>query len=223
MQLVIFGATGMVGKHLVQQSLFKGHKVKAFGRNVFTTILPKDDNIELIQGALFDEGQVFHAIKNCDAVLSALGGSITDTDVTRSLGMKNIVAQMQKAKVKRIIAVGGMGILNADETTLLMDAEDFPKEYKPVSQEHLKAYEFLKSSALDWTFVCPPDIIDAGPTGTFITAANYPPTPNTYKINAGDLSLFMINELEKNEYVQQRVGISADGNTDEADLTDLNG
>jgi hypothetical protein len=208
MQIAIFGATGMVGKQLVQQSLFKGHHVKAFGRNVFTTDLPKDDKVELIQGALFDEGQVFNAIKGCDAVLSALGGSFTGTDVTRSLGMKNIVAQMQKAGVKRIVAIGGMGVLNADENTLLMDTEEFPQEYAAVSKEHLKAFEFLKLSSLDWTFVCPPDIIDDGPTGEFITAANYPPLPNKYKINAGDLALFMVNEIEKKEYVQQRVGIS---------------
>ncbi len=55
MQITIFGATGLVGKQLVQQALFKGYKVKAFGRNVFTEDFPKDDNLELIHGALFDE------------------------------------------------------------------------------------------------------------------------------------------------------------------------
>ncbi len=58
MQIVIFGATGMVGRQLVKQALFKGHRVKAFGRNVFTEELPKDDLLELVQGALFDEEQV---------------------------------------------------------------------------------------------------------------------------------------------------------------------
>ncbi|MBK7883067.1 MAG: NAD(P)H-binding protein [Chitinophagaceae bacterium] len=105
-----------------------------------------------------------------------MGGPFTGTDLTRSLGMKNIIAQMQKAMVKRIIAVGGMGVLNADDNTYLMDTEDFPAEYEAVSKEHFKAFEALKTSTLDWTFVCPPDIIDAGPTGSFVTAANYPPT-----------------------------------------------
>ena len=99
----------MVGKYLVKQALHNGHHVKAYGRNVFTEELPKNDNLELVQGALFDEGQVYKALKGCDGVLSALGGSATETDVTRSLGMKNIAAQMQKAKVRRIVAVGGMG------------------------------------------------------------------------------------------------------------------
>ena len=214
MNLIIFGATGTVGKQLVQQALFNGNHVKAFGRNVFTTDYLETENLQLVQGALFDEGEVYNAIKNCDAVLSALGGGFDGNDKTRSLGMKNIITQMKKANLKRIIAIGGMGILNADpqdtanENTLLIDKDDYPPEYIPVGREHQKAYTQLTESGLDWTFVCPPDIINDGPTGVYITAEDYPPSPNKYKINAGDLSMFMLNELEKNEYVKHRVGIS---------------
>ena len=208
MQIIIFGATDMVGKQLLKQALYKGHRVKAFGRNVFTEGLPEDGQLELVQGALFDESQVYKAIEGCDAVLSALGGDSTGADFTRSLGMKNIVAQMQKAGVGRIVAVGGMGSLKADDDTLVMDQPGYPTKFLPVSREHLKAYEILKASTLDWTVVCPPDIINAESTGNFNTAADYPPTPNSYKINAGDLALFMLSEMEKKEFVHHRVGIA---------------
>ena len=48
MTITIFGATGMVGKQLVQQALFKGHTVKAFGRNVFAELPMEEDNLQLI-------------------------------------------------------------------------------------------------------------------------------------------------------------------------------
>ena len=208
MNLIVFGATGMVGKQLVQQALFNDHHVKAFGRNVYTTDLPDNKNLELVQGALFDESEVYKAIRGCDAVLSAIGGGFDGSDKTRTLGMKNIIAQMKKANLKRIIAIGGLGVLNADENSLLIDGEDYPPEYKPVGKEHQKAWEYLRDSGLDWTFVCPPDIINEGPTGAYITEANYPPTLNKMRINAGDLAMFMLNELSKNEYIKQRVGIS---------------
>jgi putative NADH-flavin reductase len=214
MKLIIFGATGTVGKQLVQQALFNGDHVRAFGRNVYTAdYLPvestvKTENLQLVQGALFDESEVFNAINGCDAVLSAIGGSSDGSDRTRTLGMKNIIKQMRKAGVKRIIGIGGMGILNAGEKTLLMDEESFPPEYLAVSMEHKKSYEMLADSGLDWTFVCPPNIIDAGPTGSCTSNADFPPEKNIFKINAGDLSMFMLNELEKNEFVKQRVGIS---------------
>ena len=208
MNIIIFGATGMVGKQLVQQALFGKHHVKAFGRNVYTTDYLQTENLQLVQGALFDEGEVYNAIKGCDAVISAIGGSMDGTDKTRTLGMKNIIKQMQKTDVKRIIGIGGLGVLNADENSLLVDKDDYPAEYKAVGLEHKKAYELLNESGLDWTFVCPPNIINEGPTGSYTTNANYPPDQNNYKINAGDLSMFMLNELGKNEYVKQRVGIS---------------
>jgi uncharacterized protein len=208
MNIIIFGATGQVGKQLVQQALFKGHTVKAFGRNVFSEFETDTPNLELIKGALFDASEVKAAVKDSDAVLSALGGSTDGTDKTRTLGIKNIITQMEATGVKRIIAVGGLGVLNADEDTLLVDTKDYPKEYIPVGKEHQQAYEYLKASNLNWTFVCPPNIINADATGSFTTNTNYPPEVNNYKINAGDLALFMLKELEQNDYVKERVGIS---------------
>jgi len=209
MKIIIFGATGMVGKQLVKQSLNKGHHVIAFGRNVHTAGFPDNEMLQIIQGALFDQQQVFDALKNCEAVLSALGGASDGNDKTRSLGMKNIVEQMTRSNVSRIVAVGGMGSLNvADDDDIILNTPSYPKQFLPVGKEHYKAFEYLKASELSWTMVCPPDIIDADATGLFHTAANYLPQPNQYRINAGDLALFMLNELEKNEFVHQRVGIS---------------
>ena len=207
MHIIIFGATGQAGLQLVKQALWKGHTVKAFGRNVYDIIDMENERLTLIKGALFDEAEVREAIKGTDAVLSALGGAFDGTDKTRSLGMKNIAAQMEATGVRRIIGIGGMGVLNADEKHLLLETEGYPAEYLPVGGEHLAAYEILKQSNLDWTFVCPPDIVNAEATGSFHTRADYPPEP-VKSITTGDLALFMLGELEKNEFARKRVGIS---------------
>ncbi|MEN9569927.1 MAG: hypothetical protein RL172_1158 [Bacteroidota bacterium] len=208
MKLIVFGATGTAGKQLVKQALLNGASVKAFGRNVFVDDFPQADRLELLQGALFDEGQVLHALKDCEVVLSALGGAIDGTDKTRSLGIKNIVAQMKKAGVKRIIAVGGMGVLEDEEGHWLMDDEDFPKEYLAVSQEHKKALECLQQSGLEWTFVCPVMVIDGAATGLYKTAAGHLPVNHSAGVLAGDLALCMLNEITARQYLQQKVGIS---------------
>ncbi|HEY6435847.1 MAG TPA: hypothetical protein VIY47_04600, partial [Ignavibacteriaceae bacterium] len=98
---------------------------------------------------------------------------------------------------------------NSEEGKLIMDMPDFTPEYIPVSLEHLKAYNFLLASKLQWTFVCPPDIIDAAATGIYTTNVDYPPVKNKFQINSGDLALFMLNELTKNDFVRQKVGISS--------------
>ncbi|MEJ8819583.1 NAD(P)-dependent oxidoreductase [Lacibacter sp. H407] len=207
MKLIVFGATGQVGVQLVKQALWRGYEVKAYGRNVFDLKI-EDEKLELVKGALFDAGEVLRALKGCDAVLSVIGGAFDGTDKARSLGMKNIVEQMKKANVKRIVALGGMGVLNSTDEKMLMDEQDYPKEYLPVGIEHRKAYEYLQASGLHWTFVCSPDIMNDGPTGSYSIRKDYPP-PNANHINAGDLAQFMLNELERNEFVESRVGISA--------------
>ena len=192
----------------MRQALYNGDSVRAFGRNVFTSDLPDDERLERIQGALFDTGQVSGAVKGCDAVLSALGGGIDGNDKTRSLGMKNIIAQMEKNGVKRIIGIGGLGVLDAPDGTMLLDSPDYPEAYRAVGEEHRKAWEALRQSKLNWTFVCPPDIHDQQASGSFHTAADVAPAPNNYHIKAGDLALFMLRELRQNEYQHKRVGIS---------------
>jgi uncharacterized protein len=208
MNVIVFGATGQVGLQLVKQALWRGHSVKAYGRNVYEMDI-ENEKLEKIKGGLFDASDILHAIKGTDAVLSAIGGAFDGSDKARSLGMKTIIAQMQKASVNRIVALGNMSILNFDEESLIIDQENYPEEFLPVGNEHRKAYEYLKNSMLNWTFVCSPDIMNDGPTGNYITTKDYPPQPNKNHINAGDLAQFMLNELEKNEYVKSRVGISA--------------
>ena len=211
MVITVFGATGQVGSSIVRQALANNHHVKAFGRNIEKWIDEdlRNDHFEVMKGYVFDEKEVFNAVKGSDAVLSALGGSMDGTDKARSLGMKNIIKQMEKAGVKRLIGLGGMGVLNADEDTYLLDTPTYPEEYLAVGREHLQAFLFAKASSLDWTFVCPPDILDKDATGHYITQADYPPDPNIFKIAAGDIADFMLNELTKNEYIHHRVGISA--------------
>lgn len=205
--ITVFGATGMVGKEIVKQALFKEYAVKAFGRNVYTAGFPDDPRLQLIQGALFDETQVLDAIKGSDAVLSVLGGGIDGIDKTRSLGIKNIITQMHRAGVSRIIAVGGLGCLDNTEGRLIMESKDFPKAFLPVSKEHYTAYTYLKNSDLKWTFVCPPDLVNAPVTGHYQVLENHPAT-GIQKINTGDLAMFMLKELLENKFVQTRVGIS---------------
>lgn len=207
MKVVIFGATGQVGKYLVQQALLMGHQVRAFGRNVHE--LPDENHLlEKIKGAVFDPGEVFSAINGTDAVVSALGGSFDGLDKTRSLGIKNIISQMNAAGVKRIVALGGAGILDHPEGGLVIDHASYPPEYVPVGKEHQKAWEALRASDLDWTFVCSPDIIDAPVSGKFLTDINRLPEGGKGSINAGDLALCMLQELDKNDHLKERIGIS---------------
>ena len=211
MIITVFGATGMVGNKIVRTALLLGHTVRAFGRNI-TNMKDSDlrnTNLEVIKGSVLNAKDVSRPITGADAVISVLGGSIGGGDKTRSLGIKTIVEQMEKAGVKRIVALGGMGSLDAGDGGYIMDRPGYPAVFLPVSREHLQAFLYLKASQLDWTFVCPPDIKNIDGTGCFTVAETNLPVPNLQYINAGDLAAFMVDGATNNKYLHLRIGISA--------------
>ncbi len=210
MKITIFGANTIVGKKVIALALANNFIVKAFDRNIENLIDAdlRNENFEAIKGYVFDKDEVLEAVKNSDAIISCLGGSMNSTNKSRSLGMKNIVEAMQKAHVKRIVAVSGVGILSFDENKLVIDLDDFPSELKEESFEHLAAYEHLKSTELDWTLVCPSKIIDADSSLDYDIKENYLPNQNLENVNSGDIADFILKGIKDKIFFKSRIGIS---------------
>lgn len=207
MNITIFGATGMVGRQLITHALAAGHSVKAFGRNVESLIDRdlKNESFSAVKGYVFDSKDVNDAIKGSDVVLSALGGGIDANDRTRSLGIKNIAEQMELLGIKRIISVAGVGVLPSPEGGYFVHHPGYDKQYFEVGLEHVASYEILKHSALDYTVTCPPAILDKDADGKYAVAEDALPT--SFTISAGNLALFMVQELQYNQFIGKRVSI----------------
>lgn len=214
MKILILGATGMVGQHIIDVALSHGHEVRAFGRNVFEELSTERTNLDLFKGYLFTSSDIKKAAKGMDVIISAIGESTEPGNRTRSLGMKKIVEVLGKKGPKRIIGIGGFGVLDrvveeeTEETDFIFNDPDFPKKYKYVTQEHFKAYNYLKDSNLDWTFVCPTEIKDATASNKYNTNKDFPAEGNT-DVNAGDIAQFMMQELKENNFIKTRVGIAS--------------
>jgi len=210
MIITVFGATGQVGKRIVRTALAENYQIRAFGRNIesYIDVSLRNKNLIPIKGYVFDAAEVFDAVNDSDAVISALGGSIDTSNKARSLGIKSIIGQMQRAGVKRIITVGSNAVLKDDTYGYVVNNPKYPALYKEVGLEHLKAFEYLNASDLNWTVVCCPNITDKDANGKYLTNEDYPPTPNLFTIKAGNIADFVINELTRNRYIKKRVGIS---------------
>src|SRR5437667_4211312 len=72
MKLFVIGATGRTGLEIVQQAPARGHRVTAFVRSAESITL-RNERLTVIQGSAMDENQLSDAMRNHDAVLSALG------------------------------------------------------------------------------------------------------------------------------------------------------
>lgn len=209
MNITIFGAKTLVGMQLIKQALGKNYYVKAFDRNIEDLIDDdlRNDKLEVIKGYVFDTKEIADALQNTDVVISCIGSNNNSTDKSRSLGMKNIIEQMELLHKKRIIALSNIGVLNTDEEKLAMDFEDFPEELKEVSFEHLAAYQHLKSSNLNWTLICPSKIIDKDASGNFLTKENYLPSHHKKQVYAGDVATFILNILTDEKSFHHKISI----------------
>ncbi|MFD5517347.1 NAD(P)-dependent oxidoreductase [Streptomyces sp. NPDC127066] len=109
MRVTVFGATGGIGRLAVQQLLDAGHHVTALVRtpDKLTRAQLTHPDLTVTAGQLSDPVAVRAAVAGADAVISALGPSLSrsaaDTPLTE--GTRNIVAAMNEEKVTRFIGL----------------------------------------------------------------------------------------------------------------------
>lgn len=106
MRVTVFGATGGIGRLVVQQLLDQGHHVTALTRTPGKLNLTHP-HLDLITGQLSDRTAVQQAVVGADAVISALGPSLkrSTTGTQLSDGTRAIVEAMDQAKVTRFIGL----------------------------------------------------------------------------------------------------------------------
>ncbi|KOU73792.1 NmrA family transcriptional regulator [Streptomyces sp. MMG1533] len=118
MRVTVFGATGAIGRLVVQQLLDDGHQVNALVRTPAKLALTHS-HLTVVTGQLSDRDAVEQAVSGADAVISALGPSLkrstTGTQVTD--GTRTIVQAMEARKVARFIGLA---------TPSLADPQDKP-------------------------------------------------------------------------------------------------
>ena len=202
MKVLVLGANGRTGFQTVKRALEKGHQVTAFVRHTESLSLlhPK---LTVVQGDALSQESVNKAMKGQEAVITCLSSNEISH---RQVFINHIINAMRENKVKRVIAIGGIGALQASEHLKVYETITFPKEYFEVTQAHIRVLDALLTSRMDFTFVCPPMIPDGDRTGVYKSQESYP--TQGWSITTGDLADFMVKELDERKYVGKKVGIS---------------
>ena len=100
MKLIIFGATGSIGRQLVTQALEQGYTVTAFARDA-SKIGITHNNLQIALGDVMDPASVERAIQGHEAVLCSIGAGRKGT--VRSEGTRNIISAMEKVGVRSVL------------------------------------------------------------------------------------------------------------------------
>jgi putative NADH-flavin reductase len=204
MNVVLYGATGMIGSRILQELLTRGHKVTAVVRD--PSRVPANANVKAVKGDQTDAADVAAKTKGADAIITAYSpgpDAVTKVlDATRSL-----IAGAKQAGVKRVIMVGGAGSLFVAPGVDLIDSGHLPDEWKAIAIAHRDALKILRESNLDWTSLSPAAFIQPGErTGKFRLGTDNLVADEQHqsKISAEDYAVALVDELEQPKHIRQR-------------------
>ncbi len=208
MKLVIFGATGTIGRQVVEQALEQGHTVTAFARNPAKLDL-QHPQLTRYPGDVMDLPAVEQAVRGQDAVVCVLGSGKKLTGTIRSAGTRQIIQAMENVGVRRLICQSTLGVGESWGNL------DFYWKYvmfgfilRQVFADHERQERIVKQSGLDWTIVRPGAFIDGPRTGQY--RYSFPATDQTIqlKISRADVADFILKQLSDQSSLHQTPSLS---------------
>lgn len=206
MKLIIFGATGTVGRHLVDQALARGHDVTAFARHPSALELAHE-NLTLRAGDVLDPGAVADAVEGHDAVLVALGAGRKGK--VRSIGTKNVVDAMARHGIRRLVCMSTLGAGDSYAAlNFLWKRIMFGFLLRKAFADHQAQEAAIVKSDLDWVLIRPGAFTDGPATGTY--KQGFPVTEKglKFKISRADIADFMLRQVTGNAYLRRAASLS---------------
>ncbi|WP_026672529.1 NAD(P)-dependent oxidoreductase [Alkalihalobacterium bogoriense] len=206
MNILIFGSTGRVGQQLLTLGIQAGYHVTAFLRNETKLLSSTPSPLRIFQGNVLHETDVMEACKGIDVIFSSLG---TDRSDTLSKSMPSIIKAMEHHQISRFISIGTAGILNSrtEEGKYRFQTSESKRKSTKAANDHLKAFQALQKTCLEWTIVCPTYLPDGIYTGKYRVEKNVLPIGGK-EISVPDTAEFAFSQLNDARFIRSRVGIS---------------
>ena len=201
-KVVIFGASGATGLHLVDLALDLGHTVTAFVRES-RRLTKQHAALRVAVGDAMAAPDVDAAMAGQEAVLCALG-NMPDRKADRdrqqpevpvcSAGTANIIAAMEKHGVRRIVAETATSVGSSRRTGRFGIASIGRIALRDVMNDKEIQERHLMDSRLDWTIVRPVRLSDAPAVGRIESGDDLDWAPWS-KVTRADVAAFMLAAL----------------------------
>ncbi|MCW3842955.1 NAD(P)H-binding protein [Micromonospora yasonensis] len=221
MKLTIFGASGGIGRHLVDQALAADHDVTAVVRD--PARLPGTAaRVVTADLAAADRTALRAALDGADAVLSGLGPRSRADAGVASRGTRTITEAMTGSGVRRLVVVSAapVGVVPSPgrPNPPRYDPGDGPLMrfvLGPAIRRVLRRHyvdlalmeEELREGALDWTVVRPPRLTDGPLTAAYRTAYGRN-IRGGLRVSRADVAHLMLALLDRPDSVRQTVGVA---------------
>ncbi len=203
MKLVVFGATGSVGRHVVRQAVEAGHVVTTFARH--------DGAFEGVArslcGDVLNRQDVVEAVRGQDAVIIVLGDG--GKGRVRTRGTANIIATMKECGVRRLVCQSTLGAGDsAGNLNFFWKYIMFGLLLRRAYRDHQLQEELVKRSGLDWTIVRPAAFTDGPATDDVRTGFGADAKGLTLKVSRADVARFLLAAVSDAGWIGKTPGLS---------------
>lgn len=207
MKIVIFGASGSLGKIILQQAIEQGLLVTAFTRKAENLASFQTYNLQVVEGNVLSKEDVEKAVQGRDAVICALGDGSKGR--IRAVGTDHIIQAMNQHGCKRLICQTTLGMGETwNNLNFFWKKIMFGWLLKRALEDHRQQEEYIQKSALDYTIVRP-SAFSNGPAGRqYKVNFNSSEKNLKLKIPRTDVAEFMLKQLQSREYIRKAVSIS---------------
>lgn len=123
MKVFLTGATGFVGKYMLERLLVEGHSVRAALRSLpgqkarlvsHTEHLGRKDDFQWVHGDIVEGSRLEEGMQGCDAMIHLVGIIVekgTNTfERVHYLGTRNVVEAAKRTGIKRFVQMSALGV-----------------------------------------------------------------------------------------------------------------
>lgn len=207
MKIAVVAASGKAGRKIVAEAANRGFEVTAFVR--------KSAQVEGAAQVVVKD--IFALEKsdlaNFDAVVDAFGAWTPETLPLHTKTSQYLCDLLSGTEI-RLLIVGGAGSLytNPEHTAQVMDAPNFPADWKPLAAAQARALDELrKRNDVKWTFISPACDFqaDGEKTGKYLVGGEelIVNSAGESVISYADYAVAMVDEIASGEHIQQRIGV----------------
>jgi putative NADH-flavin reductase len=202
MRVLVLGATGGIGKFVLEFATARGHEVTAFVRSPQKIAL-KSERLRVVPGDLLHAEQLAQVLPGHDVVLSAFGPATLRRVTTRGEFGVALAAAMEGSGVRRALVVSS-GLLFEEQNAIgkLLRGTLF----RNLIPDMTAMETAMEQDALEWTIVRPPRLTNGPLTKSYSVADGRLPKGMT--VSRACVADFMIKEAERPAHVRQIVGLS---------------
>ena len=134
-KVLVTGATGFLGKYVIEELSQQGYQVRAFGRNCKVGQSLENSLVSFFQGDLTKPEDLMKACQGMDMVvhagaLSTVWGSWQDFYQANVLGTQYVLEACREAGVQRLVYVSSPSIYAAPKDQFAIKESDAPQENK---------------------------------------------------------------------------------------------